>query len=297
MYTSLKESDSLFIASCDAYEKDSLDALRTWQSDMGKHVHVVGPMLPFTGASLQSDSSNEKSDIAIFLDTILNKYGQHSVVFITFGTLYWPTVPEHLDEVIDVLIEKRFPFILSHASEYAQVSVSLLEKIQTSGLGLSTAWAPQQFILNHPATGWFLTHGGHGSFTESLASGIPLYGLALSFLKLVLILHSSICWSFDYDQPIGAAHVTENLKVAFELHEVKTNLQQKILYRTGKAVQGTREAVGDEIRRVLDACRGEEGTELRRNAEKLKEEFRGAWNEDGPSTVALKEFIHTYAHT
>jgi hypothetical protein len=89
-----------------------------------------------------------------------------------------------------------FNQILSHASPLAKLSEQQIEKIKSSGLGKLIIWSPQQFILNHPviiilfyftlssilikikiipqATGWFVTHGGFNSITESLGSGIPL---------------------------------------------------------------------------------------------------------------------------
>jgi hypothetical protein len=40
--------------------------------------------------------------------------------------------------------------ILTYASDYAKISEQQAEKIRSSGLGMLTAWSPQQFILNHP---------------------------------------------------------------------------------------------------------------------------------------------------
>jgi hypothetical protein len=87
-----------------------------------------------------------------------------------------------------------FSKILAHAALRAKISEQQQERIKSSGLGMLTAWSPQQFILNHPvldpylsfswlntqnkilpqATGWFVTHGGFNSVIESLGSGIPL---------------------------------------------------------------------------------------------------------------------------
>jgi len=131
--------------------------------------------------------------------------------------------------------------------------------------------------MNHPATGWFLIHGGHGSVMKSLGSGIPL-----------------ICWPFDADQPALAAHLTLHARVAFELIEVRTGLGLKPLHRNGMSPKGTRNAVGVEIRHVLDTCRGAEGAELRRNAERLKGEFVAAWKEDGTAKAALHGFLKKY---
>jgi len=180
--------------------------------------------------------------------------------------------------LIEALIAKRAPFILSYASPNATVSEQLSEKIQSSGLGVITKWCPQQFILNHPATGWFITHGGFNSVTESLASGIPLI-----FFPLLA------------DQPVAAVHVTENLHAGVELFQVRSGEGLKPLHRNGLTPAGSREAVGIEVRETIDLCRSEKGQEIRSNAEKLKVEFANAWEEDGAARQEIRNFLHKYA--
>jgi hypothetical protein len=86
-----------------------------------------------------------------------------------------------------------------------------------------------------------------------------------------------------------------NLKVAFELVEVRTGPDGlKPMLRNGLAAKGTREAVGKEIRQVIDACRGERGEELKRNAEELKRKFEKAWEDDGEAKRDLNAFLERY---
>jgi hypothetical protein len=66
------------------------------------------------------------------------------------------------------------------------------------------------------------------------------------------------------------------------------------MLRNGLAAQGTREAVGKEIRQVIDACRGEQGAELRRNAEEMKWKFEKAWEDDGEAKRELNAFLERY---
>jgi hypothetical protein len=97
------------------------------------------------------------------------------------------------------------------------------------------------------------------------------------------------------DQPVAAAHVTENLHAAFELFQVRSGEGLKPLHRNGLTPAGSREAVGIEVRQTIDLCRSEKGQEVRSNAEKLKAEFAKAWEEDGAARQEIRKFLHKYA--
>lgn len=68
----------------------------------------------------------------------------------------------------------------------------------------------------------------------------------------------------------------------------------KPLFRNGRKPQGTREAVGVEIREVLDACRGEKGEELRKSAEDTKAKFGRSWGPDGVSRKDFNAFLDKF---
>ena len=96
------------------------------------------------------------------------------------------------------------------------------------------------------------------------------------------------------DQPVAAAHVTENIHAGFELFQVRSGEGLKPLHRNGLTPAGSREAVGIEVRHTIDLCRSEKGQEIRSNAEKLKVEFAKAWEEDGPAKQEIRRFVHKY---
>lgn len=77
--------------------------------------------------------------------------------------------PEYVEEVIDALMERQFPFvskivvyicdlgidvcivqIFSYASPAATISDELAAKVNSSGIGLLSKWTPQPYILSHP---------------------------------------------------------------------------------------------------------------------------------------------------
>ncbi|KAJ7210379.1 hypothetical protein GGX14DRAFT_550973 [Mycena pura] len=311
-YAFLMECDGVIISTAEAYEKTSLDALKSWLTGLSKPLYALGPLVPRT---LRSEATTSETDrFKTFLDEMQAQHGKHCVIYISFGTVFWPTVNDYVEELVEALLEMKAPFILCHASPFAKISDELRSKVVNSGIALLTIWCPQQLILSHSvslsvplqscslddrsqATGWFLTHGaqwfdvhfvcgadsrsqgGHGGLMESLSSGVPL-----------------ICWPFDADQPAAAKHLTHNLNVAFELVEVRTGLGMKPSYGSDKVPEGTREAVGREIRAVVADCRGETGKEKRKNAERLRAELLEAWSVGGPAKCAIGDFLGSLHH-
>ena len=78
-----------------------------------------------------------------------------------------------------------------------------------------------------------------------------------------------ICWPISADQSAAAVHLTENLNVGFELFQVRTGDGLKPIARrkgglgVNNTPEGTREAVGVEIRHIIDLTRSEKGWEMR----------------------------------
>ena len=71
-------------------------------------------------------------------------------------------------------------------------------------------------------------------------------------------------------------------------------MKLKPLARNGVAPEGTREAVGIELRQTVDLCRSEKGQEMRSNAEQLKVKFAQTWKEDGIAKQEIRKFLHKY---
>ena len=103
-----------------------------------------------------------------------------------------------------------------------------------------------------------------------------------------------ICWPITTDGPVHAVYLSERLNVAFELLQVRTGDGLKALARNGFAAEGTREAVGIEIRQTIDLCRSEKGQKMRSNAEQLKVKFAQTWEEDGIARQEIRKFLHKY---
>ncbi|GJJ12777.1 hypothetical protein Clacol_007022 [Clathrus columnatus] len=164
--------------------------------------------------------------------------------------------------------------ILVHNDARPPIPASLRVKLEASDNVLISAWAPQNLILGHKATAWFLTHCGQNSVLESLSHGIPM-----------------IAWPVDADQPMNAMYVGDlKHKVGYELLEVLQRDESKPLYR-GYTPSGTLNAIEEEFRTVLQNAFGRDGAMKRRNAEMFKEKLSRLWNEDGDARMELRRFI------
>ncbi|KAF5311788.1 hypothetical protein D9619_003782 [Psilocybe cf. subviscida] len=277
-YNFLEDADGLILTTSKAYETSgSLRAMQDYRLEKGKATFAIGPTLPLQYAS--GAISNRGDDaVASFLADKLERFGEKSVLFMSFGTVMWPESLDYVEEVIECMIEKKLPFIFCYAFPAAELPEALIAKVEASGLGYLSKWAPQQYILTHPATGWYLTHCGWGGVTEALGAGVPM-----------------IAWPFMGDQPHNAAHLSENLKAAIELVEVRTGEHGlKPLRRNGRAAKGTRAAVHEEFLGVIEDIRGAKGAELRATVESLSGEYAKAWDEEGDAKLELQAFLKRF---
>ncbi|KAF8577021.1 glycosyltransferase family 1 protein [Ramaria rubella] len=279
-YKFAQECDGFLAVSSTAYEPESFDGMRTWLSETNRSIYAIGPLTPPDSLSESSkkqeiEASANGDEFEVFLNRQLKKYGEKSIIYISFGSIWWPK-NEYVWIFVDVLLQLGIPFILSHPTTRALIPSGLTERIKESGLGLLSTWSPQQTILNHLATGWILTHCGQNSMTEALTQGIPM-----------------IAWPLDADQPINAAYLTLTLDVAFEMIEVRTGYGLKPL-RRGVTPAGTVEAVAKEARDIVLRLRGPEGVRKRKNAELLRDKLRGEWEEGGDARKNLQRFLNEF---
>jgi hypothetical protein len=97
------------------------------------------------------------------------------------------------------------------------------------------------------------------------------------------------------DQPHNAAHLSENLKAAIELIEVRTGESGlKPLHRNGRAAKGTRAAVREEFLGVIDDIRGAKGAEIRATVQGLQSEYAKAWKDEGDAKLELQAFLKRF---
>ena len=133
--------------------------------------------------------------------------------------------------------------------------------------------------------------------TEAISSGVPLYAARDSScaLNLTDMIHTSILWPFNGDQPLNTVHITDNLQIGYELLEVRTGDGLKPIYRTGYTPKGTVEAVKAEAREVLTKAFGEDGARKRENIRKLQKGALELWKEGGEARRAAEQLLDDVA--
>ncbi|KAH9914496.1 UDP-Glycosyltransferase/glycogen phosphorylase [Epithele typhae] len=273
--------DGIISISFESWEPEAFKLARKWFGETGRPVYIAGPLLPT--ASKATLTANEKSqsaegaEIQKLLDDTLARSGPQSLLYMSFGSIFWPVgSPEKVWAFLDVLMEMDIPFIMSHASPMAVVPDEVKAKVKEYGKGILSPWTPQQTVLSHPATGWYVCHGGQNGLTEAIAASVPM-----------------IMWPFNADQPSNTALATDVHKIGYELLEVRTAHGLNKVYRTGYTPVGTVDAVKAEARRVLTQAFGEDGKEKRARLPAIREAMLGEWKEDGRSRRDVLAFLES----
>ncbi|KAI0760255.1 UDP-Glycosyltransferase/glycogen phosphorylase [Fomes fomentarius] len=279
VFETLEKTDGVFLFTPESYEPEAVATVRRWYGETGRPAYAVGPLLPAASkaaaASKERKLSSESDGIQTFLDDTLKSCGEQSLVYISFGSMLWPAKsPEKIWAFVDVLTELNIPFILSTASPTAVVSDEIKAKVKAYGKGLLSPWTPQQLILDHLATGWFVAHGGHNGVTEAISAGVP-----------------QILWPFGGDQALNAVLITDIHKIGYELLEVRTGSGLKPIYRTGFVPKNTVDALKAEAREVLAKAFGENGKEKRARLEEVRKGVTAAWKEGGSSWRDASGFL------
>lgn len=248
-----------------------------------RHFFTVGPMLPSEsnplGGGKEFSVPGFGDEVNRFLDDMAEKYGEKSVLFISFGTFLFPPDDNQVRILMETLVECKVPFLIVQGL----ATPGMVEAMRTGvagsqGRGMMADWVRQHSVLSHQATCFFLTHCGQNSVMESLSLGMPL-----------------ICWPGGADQPLIANELTRRHGVAWELYQVRRGFGVGRKTYHGVLVHGTEDAIKDEMRQVFAKMRGEEGADLRRKAMEMKEGVLKRTREPGGmSFEALKKLATSF---
>ncbi|KAJ7433431.1 hypothetical protein B0H11DRAFT_760755 [Mycena galericulata] len=261
-----KAADGYIVPTATCLEPVGLPQCKKFYQELGQELFAVGlqahdrswndldaPPAPLTNTVVKS-----------FLDNVVSQYGPRSVLYISFGSFFFPiATPELVEALITTLLdlENPFPFVFALGAKLATLPKELIERVNSSGKGLICGfWVEQRAILQHGGVGWVLTHGGFNTVTESLSQGIPL-----------------IVWPINAEQPVNAALLAcEPAPVAIELLQVRNGPHRGPPLRGGPAITGTVKDASEEFRATFEAARGVKGTVLTKNAQNMARALREA---------------------
>ncbi|THU79707.1 UDP-Glycosyltransferase/glycogen phosphorylase [Dendrothele bispora CBS 962.96] len=285
--------DGVLFASAASYEKDAMKTIEGWLGE--GDVFPVGPLSTATQEKTTTSSREDllkvgdgddasQAKAVEFLDRMEKKFGEKSVIYVSFGSLFWPVEEDKMWATIEEFLANDVPIVFAHPSPFKKpVSEEKLRSLRENPIAIEFPWAPQETILMHPATGWFISHGGWNSTQEAFVYRVP-----------------QILWPFAADQPYNSALMSQVHKAAFELINVRTGQYgTQLPYRfkdLAKSEQPkfTVDAVRKEIDDLLVKLKGDEGVVVRNNFEKLATAFLSGWEKKGEARQNLERFLKKY---
>ncbi|CCO33751.1 UDP-glycosyltransferase 74C1 [Rhizoctonia solani AG-1 IB] len=231
---------------------------------VGPSVDLIPPHLP-----------NPSSPVTQFLDRAYTDNGAHSVIYISFGTLFFPlpSSTSHLMAALDEIPKAGLRFVFALSSANATLDKSWMDGHVQAGNAIFPEWTNQTAVLEHPAIHYFLSHGGWNSSTEAIVRGVPM-----------------IFWPMAGDQPINAVQIATVHDCGFELLQVRTGPAKSTAYRNGTEIEivGTEDAVRDEMKRILKMSKGLRGKHQRMNVRMLGQVVVDSLGPGGSGDIALE---------
>ncbi|KAJ7450898.1 hypothetical protein FB451DRAFT_1410211 [Mycena latifolia] len=259
-----KVADGILVPTSTCLEPVGVQHCREFHQKRGQELFTVGVQTHELCWSDAPSAGPTNEVVRSFLDNATAQSGPKSVLYISFGSVWFPVAtPQLIEALVDTLLalETPFPFVFALGGRMASLPDELIERVNSSGRGLICKfWVEQRAILQHAAVGWFLTHGGWNSISESLCQGVPL-----------------IVWPTNAEQPVNAALLSSGPNpVAIELIQVRTGTQLAPSLRGGPKITGTVEDASAEFKAVFEDARGAKGAILIGNAAKMAAALREA---------------------
>ena len=111
-YSFFEECDGVVHCTSPLYERIALEGFQEWLDQRPNF--ALGALPPPASAeeiTKEKTKSHVSAEVEDFLNRTLDKYGANSVVYISFGTVFWSSEPEKIWAVLDVLMEEGIPFV------------------------------------------------------------------------------------------------------------------------------------------------------------------------------------------
>ena len=119
----VEECDGVVHCTSSHYERTALEAFHEWLGTRPNFVlSALSPPASAEEIEKEKTKSHLGAEVEFFLNNALDKYGPNSVVYISFGTIFWSSEPEKIWAVLDVLIEEGIPFVSLFPSSFCGCS-------------------------------------------------------------------------------------------------------------------------------------------------------------------------------
>ncbi|VDC07436.1 unnamed protein product [Peniophora sp. CBMAI 1063] len=282
---SIVVSDGFVTSACYGIEPKTHALMTDYFGD--RPVSYFGPLAP----PPQEEELNRKeltqtaewTEVEIFMKRVLKERGEKSLLYISFGSSFSTQIGYEADKIwawLEVTADLDVPTLVSYPARNHPVPEPLRSRLDASPYHLLLDFTPQQYILAHQATGWFLTHNGMSSTHESLAAGIP-----------------TISWPLCSDQPVLSTLCSQVIECGYELNEVRRGWGLKPRLSTGFAATGTVDATKREAREVLSKAFGDDvaaKARIQAGVERGKTLMADAWTEGGYARRECQRFIDRF---
>eukprot|EP00253_Pinus_taeda_P003154 PITA_03154 len=246
---------------------NSFDDLEGTALNFSPPILHVGPLLP--SAFLDGEHSEDRRvgtsiwtecDSSQWLDVKPNG----SVIYVSFGSMVHATKSQ-LEEIAMGLKDSGQFFLWALRPDIASSTVSdclphgFLD--ETKGQGLVVPWCNQVQVLSHPSVAGFITHCGWNSMLESIALGVPMIG-----------------FPFWADQFTNSKIMADEWKIGFRLSGGGQGGGRGLILRKD---------ISSAIRKIFS----DEGMEVKKNVEALRDSARTAVRRGGSSDRNLERFV------
>nr|BBC62111.1 glucosyltransferase 11 [Nemophila menziesii] len=236
----------------------SITLINTSRAMEGKFLDYYNDVKVMPVGHLVQEPDFDDQDKNIEVIEWLGKQNKNSTVFVSFGTQIF-LQKEEIEEIAYglELSDENFIWTIKFHSEEDDKAIlpeGFLERIGDKGRVIE-GWVPQQYILNHPNIGGFVSHCGWNSTLESLEFGVPLIAMPI-----------------HWDQPLNA----------------------KLLMEIGIGLEVTKDENGkfhrDEIAKAIkDVIVGDTAEEMRKQIKIMREKVK--MNEKEEMDIAFQAIV------
>ncbi|CAL4974191.1 unnamed protein product [Urochloa decumbens] len=263
------DTRGVLVNTFESLESRAVQALRDPRCVPGKVLPPIYCVGPLVGNGARDGESTERHECLAWLDA----RPERSVVFLSFGSM-GTFSEEQLKEIATGLDKsgQRFLWVVRMPANIddpkrllekeceldldALLPEGFLERTKDRGLVVKS-WAPQVDVLNHPATGAFVTHCGWNSMVEGIMAGVPM-----------------LCWPLYAEQKMNKIFMTEDMGIGVEMEGYMTGFIK-----------------AEEVEAKIRMMESDEGTELMTRVVARKKEAEAALEVGGSSYAAFVRFL------